>query len=326
MAAHGTATVQSYTSATDLLRDAAEIFAKREVEHTNMLGVLGNLQKDMDFYHVTPQLLAVKGSGPTPLLLATMVYPYHLVLSLAAPSASDEEVAGALQCLADYVATVLKEKKVFPVKLLGLPALVDPFTERLAQICGDLGLRPFTGVQFYSVDPSTLVPPRLRLEDDPTLTVRPYEERDAEWMRTWIWQFHMDTYGHSQDGFVEDQLAELARLPREARGMFLLFKGSEFVSYAAYGGATANTLRITGAFTREDFREHGYGQLAVWCACRHLLTPVADHGLGRSAVAIAANQANTSTMGIYKRMGFAETNEFREYVDHEGLKAVTAKP
>ena len=142
MAAHGTATVQSYTSATDLLRDAAEIFAKREVEHSFMLGVLGNLQKDMDFYHVTPQLLAVKGSGPTPLLLATMVYPYPLVLSLAVPSASDEEVAGALQCLADYVATVLKEKKVFPMKLMGLPALVDPFTERLAQICGDLGLRP----------------------------------------------------------------------------------------------------------------------------------------------------------------------------------------
>ena len=119
MAAHGTATVQSYTSATDLLRDAAEIFAKREVEHSYMLGVLGNLQKDMDFYHVTPQLLAVKGSGPTPLQLATMVYPYPLVLSLAAPSASDEEVAGALHCLADYVATVLKEKKVFPVKLMG---------------------------------------------------------------------------------------------------------------------------------------------------------------------------------------------------------------
>ena len=113
----------------------------------------------------------------------------------------------------------------------------------------------------------------------------------------------MDTNGYSQDGFVEDQLAELARLPREARGMFLLFKGSEFVSYAAYGGATANTLRITSAFTREDFRGHGYGQLAVWCACRHLLTPVADHGLGRSAVAIAADQANTSSDGHLQAPG-----------------------
>eukprot|EP00438_Fugacium_kawagutii_P028038 Skav208418 [mRNA] locus=scaffold2953:216673:221650:+ [translate_table: standard] len=336
MAAHGTvATVQPYTSATDFLHDAAEIFEKREVEHSVMLGVLGNLQKDMDFYHVTPQLLAVKGSGPAPVLLATMVYPYPLVLSLAAPSASDEDVTGALQSLADYVATVLKEKKVFPVKLVlgwwltffifprnstncnigfgclidssswawliinqvGVPGLVDPFAARLAQISGEERLRPGVSMQFYSVEPSTLVPPRLRLEDDPSLTVRPYEDGDAEWMRTWIQQFHVDVFGYSQDGFVEGQF------------------------YAGYGGATANTLRITGVFTPENFRGHGYGQLAAWCACRHLLTPVADHGLGRSAVAIAADQAKSSVMGIYKRLGFAETTEFREYVDHEGLKA-----
>eukprot|EP00438_Fugacium_kawagutii_P013155 Skav233659 [mRNA] locus=scaffold2779:1098587:1099573:- [translate_table: standard] len=327
MAAHGTvATIQSYTSATDFLRDATEIFAKREVEHSFMLGVLGNLQKDMDFYRVTPQLLAVKGSASAPVLLATMVYPNPLVLSLAAPSASDEDVTGALQCLVDYVATVFKEQKVFPLKLLGLPALVDPFAARLAKISGEERLRPGMHMQFYSVDPSTLAPPRLQLEDDPSLTVRPYEDRDAEWMRTWIQQFHVDCFGYSQDGgFVANQLSELARLPREARGMFLLFKGSEFVSFAGYGGATANTLRIIGVFTRGDFRGHGYGQLAAWCACRHLLTPVADHGLGRSAVALAADQTKSSVMGIYKRLGFAETTEFREYVDHEGLKAVTAK-
>lgn len=209
---------------------------------------------------------------------------------------------------------------------MGLPALVGPFAARLAHLSGDRGLQLAVSMQFYSVDPSTLVPPRLRLEDDPSLTVRPYEERDAEWMRTWIEQFHVDVFGYSQDGFVEGQLAELAKLPREARGIFLLFKGSEFVSYAGYGGATANTLRITGVFTRGDFRGHGYGQLVVWCACRHLLTPVEDHGLGRSAVAIAADQAKSSVMGIYKRLGFTETTEFLEYVDHEGLKAVTAKP
>ena len=185
MAAHGTATVQSYTSATDLLRDAAEIFAKREVEHTYMLGVLGILQKDMDFYHVTPQLLAVKGSGPTPLLLATMVYPYPLVLSFAAPSASDEEVAGALQCLADYVATVLKEKKVFPSEVVWFACFGRPLHGAAgANLPGSWAETSPRACNSIVWTPSTLVPPRLRLEDDPTLTVRPYEERDAEWMRS----------------------------------------------------------------------------------------------------------------------------------------------
>ena len=54
------------------------------------------------------------------------------------------------------------------------------------------------------------------------------------------------------------------RLPKEARGMFLLFKGEDFVSYAGYGGATANTMRITGVFTPADCRGRGYGQLICW--------------------------------------------------------------
>ena len=54
------------------------------------------------------------------------------------------------------------------------------------------------------------------------------------------------------------------RLPKEARGMFLLFQGEDFVSYAGYGGATANTMRITGVFTPAEFRGRGYGQLICW--------------------------------------------------------------
>lgn len=54
------------------------------------------------------------------------------------------------------------------------------------------------------------------------------------------------------------------RLPKEARGMFLLFQGENFVSYAGYGGATANTMRITGVFTPAEFRGRGYGQLICW--------------------------------------------------------------
>ena len=58
------------------------------------------------------------------------------------------------------------------------------------------------------------------------------------------------------------------RLPKESRGMFLLFKGEDFVSYAGYGGATANTIRVTNVFTATDFRGQGYGQLICWYASR----------------------------------------------------------
>eukprot|EP00435_Cladocopium_sp_Y103_P045987 s3451_g13.t1 len=67
--------VQFYTSAADFIRDADAIFADREAEHSIMLGVLGNLQKDMNFYNVTPQLLAVTGSTGSPVLVATLGRP-----------------------------------------------------------------------------------------------------------------------------------------------------------------------------------------------------------------------------------------------------------
>jgi len=306
--------VQCYTSVSEFMRDAEPIFADREAEHSVMIGVLGNLQKDMNFYNVEPELLALRSGSGSPVLVACMVHPFPLVLSLTAPETS-EDVQGALKCLAGYVGSVLIEKRLFPVKIVGHPDLVDFLS---AQLCGSgcPRLKPGLRMQFFRLNPDALQEPRLRLEDDPSLTARRYEpERDAGWIRQWVHQFHVDAMGYAQDHMVENHLSELARLPTEARGMFLLFKGDEFVSYAGYGGATANTMRVTGVFTAPDFRGRGYGQLACWYACRYLLTPVEAKGLGRTALVIAANASKSSVMGIYKRLGFAETTQFQEYVD-----------
>lgn len=324
MADKSSATVQCHTAVDEFMRDAEGIFAGREAEHSVMLGVLGNLQKDMHFYQVTPQLLALHGSKSSAVLVASMVHPFPLVLSLPAPESSEEDVQGALRCLAHYVEHVLGEKKLFPVKLVGHPERVTFLVEQLRRASPERAgsLTPGHRMQFYRLSPEALLEPRLRMEDDPSLAVRPYEpERDAGWIRKWLHQFQVDAMGCAQDHVVENQLSELARLPAEARGMFLLFTGDEFVSFAGYGGATANTMRVTGVFTSPDFRGRGYGQLVCWYACRYLLTPVTAHGLERTAVVIAADAAKCSVMGIYKRLGFTETTQFQEYVNGEALAA-----
>lgn len=309
----GPGQVQFYTSAADFIRDADPIFADREAEHSIMLGVLGNLQKDMNFYNITPELVAVTGSAGSPVLLASMVHPHPFVLSLPARDASEEDIRSAVKCLANYAGSVLKEKKVFPAKIVGHPQLVEPLVLHLA--ARSTPLKRGLGIQFYSLQPDSLVEPRLKMSDDTSLTARRYEpEKDAGWLRKWVHEFFMDVWGYAQERMVENQLSELAKLPKEARGMFLLFQGENFVSYAGYGGATANTMRITGVFTPAEFRGRGYGQLICWYACRYLLTPVEKEGLGRSQLVIAADQNKTSVMGIYQRLGFRDLTEVREYV------------
>ena len=61
--------VQCYTSVSEFMRDAEPIFADREAEHSVMIGVLGNLQKDMNFYNVEPELLALRSGSGSPVLL-----------------------------------------------------------------------------------------------------------------------------------------------------------------------------------------------------------------------------------------------------------------
>lgn len=277
----GPGQVQFYTSAADFIRDADPIFADREAEHSIMLGVLGNLQKDMNFYNITPELVAVTGSAGSPVLLASMVHPHPFVLSLPARDASEEDIHSAVKCLANYAGSVLKEKKVFPAKIVGHPQLVEPLVLHLA--ARSTPLKRGLGIQFYSLQPDSLVEPRLKMSDDTSLTARRYEpEKDAGWLRKWVHEFFMDV--------AEGSTWHVLTLPggelRKLRGLWRCHSQHHAHHWSLYPGR----------------------------ACRYLLTPVEKEGLGRSQLVIAADQNKTSVMGIYQGLGFRDLTEVREYV------------
>jgi predicted GNAT family acetyltransferase len=142
---------------------------------------------------------------------------------------------------------------------------------------------------------STLIPPR-----GVSGRGRQIERKDVELLAQWSVDFEAEALeeGRTVEEGRKDIEGRLASDPRE-RGMFVWEDGGQVVCMAGYGGPTANSLRIAPVYTPPEFRRRGYAAACTAAACEWILGRA-----GKQFVTLFADLANTTSNGVYQRIGF----------------------
>ena len=250
--------------------------AQAEAENNQILGICSDLASHPEWFRSEPYLMTVENeigvAGA-----ALMTPPRNLVITRAP--------AVAIQLLARHLI-----RTGAPVPgALGPSAAVNAFAECWAEKTGS-PCRPGMSQRIYQCDRVVLPatgPGHLRaaVADDLPLLVR------------WREEFCRGV-GHAEG---EDHRAAAENFLNDGR--LYVWEHGRTVSMAGWAGETVNGLRVGMVYTPPSFRGRGYATSCVAALTRLLLDS------GRTHCFLAADLANSTSNGIYRRIGYEHVCE-----------------
>jgi hypothetical protein len=269
--------------AEDFLELAGPFLLEREAEHNLMLGIAGRLSRNPTAEVAYPYFAVVERDGAVS-AAALRTPPWNLILS-----ATDE-----LEAVDALVEDVADEE---------LPGVLGPSaeTQRFAE-----AWRSRTGA-------TTSIAIRERIHEADTVitppaapgSMRPYSPADRELALAWTREFTAEALPESPPEDEETLLDRRLAL-RDARLVF--WDDGEPVSFAGFGGATPNGIRIGPVYTPPHLRRHGYATSLVAALTASLLEG------GRRFCFLYTDLANPTSNAIYARVGYrpvADADQWR---------------
>jgi RimJ/RimL family protein N-acetyltransferase len=133
--------------------------------------------------------------------------------------------------------------------------------------------------------------------------LRPMVPAEAPLLQRWLAGFAAE----ADSGGPPDDLARCERTIRQGRRM-VWEAGGEPVCLVGLTPPVAGIPRIAPVWTPPERRRHGYATAATAATCALLL------GRGAPAVVLFADDANTTAVGVYTRLGFRPVTEQQDWV------------
>lgn len=228
-----------------------------------------------------PSWLVVNRGAPQLALLAT---PLHLVLSGGS--------ARAAQCLAENL-------EVDVPLLVGPAEVADAFAAHLNRKTGRAG-RVSIEMTFYTLD-------RTEPFACPAGSLRPAKPAEFHELAPLAVAAEREMHAGQQ----EPDPAEIESALHQAIDngqQYVWCEGSTIRAIASYASALDHAgARIRGVYTPPEFRGRGYGTAITGALAARLLEG------GQAWVALFADNANPTSTGIYRRLGFQAHSVFRTW-------------
>jgi hypothetical protein len=278
---------ERFDDAAAFLAEAEPLLLADEARHNLILGVAGTIRDVPDLYPLR-SLWLVRKEG-RPVAAAVRTPPYNLIL--ARP-----ESPAALVALADGIDD----------ELPGVNGCI-PESDEFAELwAARTGARPRTNMRqgvyaLEEVQPLRSVPGSAReaTPDDRDLVLR-------WWIAFGDEVLHAGGPGHENAESMVDH-----RLGASGRGIMLWEDGGEPVSFAGWGGATPNGIRIGPVYTPPELRGRGYATALTADLSQRLLDGRLYEG-GRRFCFLYTDLANPTSNAIYERIGYRRVAESAE--------------
>jgi predicted GNAT family acetyltransferase len=233
------------------------------------------------FHDGVKSWLALEGGIPQLALLKT---PLDLVLS-------GGSVQGA-EFLADHLELDVRQ-------LVGPAAVADAFAARLRQKTGRAGSVSME-MTFYTLD-------RVALFHSPAGCMRAATRAELDELAPLAFAAEGEMGVHTE-GRDPAAIESTIRQAIDDGQQFVWAEGSSMRAMASYVSPFRNAgARIRGVYTLPAFRGRGYGSAITGALAARLLDG------GQDWVALFADNANPTSTGIYRRLGFLPHSLFRTW-------------
>jgi len=270
----------------DLLSVAGSFLAAREARHSYLLGMADRMRRQPERFADT--YAACVRRGPTILLAAAWVPPYHLHLS----TTDDPQ---AVDLVADDLAR--RDPAVFGVN--APDTVADRFVAAWAERTGRqavLDMRSRTFQLDRVTPPARAVPGRARFATP----------EDGERLAAWVEAFRAEALP-GEPSWVPGSTVVESWLARPEPVVWLWEHDGQVVSMAVAGARTPHGVRIGSVYTPPALRRRGYASALMAAASQGELDR------GRSMCFLDADLANPTSNRIYEAIGYAPVGDVLTY-------------
>ncbi len=267
--------------------DDAETFRRRvhgflmadEIENNLILGISGGFRGKAER---EAAMLAVEDGGCVR-LAAVMTPPYRMIVSQGDPE--------ALNCL---IGGIGRHGMELP-GVVGLVHMSEAFAKEW-RIKTEQRVTPATGLTLYALQDVVMPAPVAG-------AFRQAEMSDFDRVVDWVGRFGEEL----SLPFERDNPHVAVEERMKRRSVFFWDVEGAPVSVASFSGATGNGVRVNFVYTPPAERGKGYASACV----AHLSRRLIDSGM--KWCAIFADQENSTSNGVYHRIGYRRAASYREY-------------
>jgi predicted GNAT family acetyltransferase len=253
---------------------------RNEAHHNLLLGLLGTLEADPDFYGPSVYFAAALDRGEA-VAVAVMTPPRQAGVSLC-----EDEAA-----MATLARDVFEYRRETP-GVIGPAREARWFAEAWSAVSGDR----------YAVNLAERCYKLVRVEPPAGVSggMRRATEADIDLLTDWRMAFMDEAVPFERTSREETRREVLAglRFSPEERGTFFWEDGGEPVAMVAYGSPTPNSLRIGPVYTPPRSRRRGYASACTAATCAYILAS------GKTFCTLFADLANPTSNRIYQAIGF----------------------
>jgi GNAT superfamily N-acetyltransferase len=277
--------LREHASAKEFLAAAAPVLAADEPRHNLGFGICATLIESPSTYPVF-HLWTVEGDGDT-IGAALMTPPFNLWLAQPRDATA-----------VDFLARELSDRGV---ELPGIVGAVPEADEFASAWGGRRGVKPRIrlGQGVYKVESP-------RVPADTRGGMRDATDSDRDLLVSWFDAFAREAL--PEDAPQHDHAETVDRRLAGRDGGLVVWEDGGPVSFAGYGGATPNGIRIGPVYTPPELRRRGYASALTARLSRRLLDE------GRRYCFLFTNLANPTANRIYQNVGYELVCEAVEYV------------
>jgi predicted GNAT family acetyltransferase len=276
--------------AATFLAEAQPLLLADEARHNLILGIAGTIRDAPDHYPARDFWLVRNGSVTVGAALRTP--PYNLIL---AQPQSPQALGALLEAVAG---------EELPGVVGAEPEAVE-FAELWARYTGAPARTNMRqGIyELERVEPLAAVPSSARVAT----------AGDRELVLRWFLAFADEALHEGGPGRDRAEVMLDHRLASTTAGILLWEDGGEPVSFAGWGGATPNGIRIGPVYTPPELRGRGYATALTAELSQRLLDGRLFEG-GRRFCFLYTDLANPTSNAIYERIGYRRVAESAEIV------------
>jgi GNAT superfamily N-acetyltransferase len=259
----------------------APYLERNEAAHTLHLGMRHRLERDPHVFGPGDPCLYAVLHGDEVAGIATQTPPFPLALSLFVDDVD-----------ADALADRLADDGLDLGGLTGPVGAARRFVDRWRELRGCTA-EVELDERIYEV--SEVIPPRLVSGH-----ARLYEERDRDLVVAWVDAFIAEA---NPAGPVNNGAAFVARRALDPSSAMLLWDDGGPVSFAAYGSASPNGMRVGPVYTPPELRGRGYASAVTAAATERILAG------GKRFAFLFTDLSNPTSNSIYQQLGYRSVTD-----------------
>jgi len=276
-------TIKRYNLASEFLDEVGKDLYSRAAVNNLMLGICERLVQDPKAY-ANPLFIAVWDQKDDLLLAAVMTPPHNLIL------AEGVDIEGGLAPLIDY----LLFNHIEIPGVIGPVQCAESFYNRWRAVSGKGG----KGEMYQRVYELR----QVHLPKLPSGHFRVAQLEDAPLIASWMQAFELEAL--NKDESLKQEWAEQFIQKGNA---FIWEDHGQPVSMAIKTRPLKHSATVSGVYTPQDRRQHGYASALVARLSQHLLD------MGYEFVTLFTDLENPTSNAIYQKIGYRPVVDFRSY-------------